>query len=231
MEHLRHVAVVLFLAAIPLFLVTTNIRWVIATPFLYSYGFDKYDITLRTDIERNELLLAADQIRDYFDNDVEDLDVKVVQRGVRRSLYNAREVAHMRDVKRLVRGVYRTQEIAALYLLAFAALGLRFTSRKFLRRLGRYIGFGGVVTLGLVLIVGIGSLVGFDRLFLAFHMISFDNDLWQLDPRRDYLLVMFPEDFFFDATMWIAASTVVEALVLSLPTLYFLWWRHDRTQR
>ena len=98
-------------------------------------------------------------------------------------------------------------------------------------RLGRYLGLGGVVTLGLVLIVGLGALVGFDRLFLAFHLVSFSNDLWQLDPSRDYLLVMFPEGFFFDATMWIAASTVVEAIVLSLPTLYFLWWRPGRAQR
>ena len=65
-----------------------------------------------------------------------------------------------------------------------------------------------------MLLAGVGSLVGFDRLFLAFHLISFANDLWQLDPTRDYLLAMFPEAFFFDATMLIALAASVQALLL-----------------
>ena len=40
--------------------------------------------------------------------------------------------------------------------------------------------------------------------FRYFHLISFTNDLWILDPRRDYLIMMFPQGFFFDSTMFIA---------------------------
>ena len=76
------------------------------------------------------------------------------------------------------------------------------------------------MTLGLVALVGLGSLVGFDRLFLAFHLVSFSNDLWQLDPRRDYLIAMFPQGFFFDATMLIALAVVVEAAVLVIVPRY-----------
>ena len=89
-------------------------------------------------------------------------------------------------------------------------------------------GLGGAATLGLVVVVGLASLVGFDRLFLAFHLVSFSNDLWQLDPARDNLIAMYPEGFFFDATMLIALSTIVEALLLSVVPLYFLWWRPRR---
>ena len=105
-------------------------------------------------------------------------------------------------------------EATGLYLLAFGAFGLALYRRPFLARLARYAGYGSGLTLGIVLLAGIGSLAGFDRLFLAFHLVSFANDLWQLDPRRDYLIAMFPQAFFFDATMLIAVAASVQAALL-----------------
>jgi len=223
---LRIAAVALFVATVPLFLVTSNLRWVIQTPLLYSYGFDKYDIVERTDIERDELLVAAGQIRDYFTNGDEFITISVVRRGVRApNLYNEREVLHMKDVKGLVKGVYRVQLLTGLYLLGFAVLGLAIGRRSFLPKLARYAGLGGGLTLGLAALIGLGGLVAFNRLFLAFHQVSFSNDFWLLDPRKDFLIMMFPEGFFLDATMWIAGSTIVEALLLAALPVALFWWR------
>ena len=231
-ELLRRVAVVLFVAAVPVFLIASNVRWVINAPLLYSYGFDKHDIVERTGIERSELLSAARQIRDYFNNGEEFLVVSVVQRGVQvPSLFNSREILHMKDVKGLVRGVYRIQEATGAYLAVFAVVGLIGWRRRFLPHLARYVGLGGAATLGLAVLAGVGALIGFERLFLVFHLVSFSNDLWQLDPRRDYLLIMFPGGFFLDATIWIAGSTVVEALVLAAVPVVFLGWRPGRARK
>tara|TARA_B100000686_G_scaffold162100_1_gene169679 strand:- start:975 stop:1217 length:243 start_codon:yes stop_codon:yes gene_type:complete len=68
----------------------------------------------------------------------------------------------------------------------------------------------------MTVLVGILMVVGFQRIFILFHLVSFDNDLWILDPRRDFLIMMFPTGFFFDATMLIALMTVVEGIVLWL---------------
>ena len=225
---LRLLGAGLFVAAIPVFLIATNTRHVINAPFLYSYGFDAYDITAVTGISTAELLSAGKQIRDYFNNGEEFLDVRVMQDGVRRSLYTEREVLHMKDVKGLVRGVYAVQWLAGLYLAGYAAVGLFLGWRAFLPKLVRRLAMGGAATLGLVALVGLASLVGFDRLFLAFHLVSFSNDLWQLDPRRHYLLAMFPQGFFFDATMWIAGATIIEALLLAATPFSLRRWRSWR---
>ena len=215
MKNLRRIADVLFIAAVPIFLITTNVRWVINAPVLYSFGFDRYDIPERTGIERDELISAGSQIRDYFNNGEEYLTVSVVRFGTHvPSLYNSRETLHMKDVKFLVRVVYRGQEVTGAYLLAFVAVGIWFGRRQFLRQLGYYGALGGTVTVALVALAGLASVVGFDQVFLAFHEISFTNDLWRLDARTDVLLKMFPQGFFFDATMWVAGSTILEALVL-----------------
>lgn len=214
----------LFVALVPVFLIAANVRWVINFPPLYSYGFDTYNIVQFTGVPRDELISAGRQIRDYFNNGEERLDVRVQVNGIRWSLYNEREVQHMEDVRGLVQGVYRVSEFAALYLVAFAAVGFGLYRRRFTPQLAWAVGLGGLATLALVMAVGLGSLVGFDRLFLAFHLVSFSNDLWQLDPSRDYLIAMFPQAFFFDATMLIAFSIVIEAALAAVP-LYFLWWR------
>ena len=217
----KAVIAVLFIAMVPVFLIAFNVRWVINFPPLYSYGFDRYDIVRYTGIERDELISAGKQIRDYFNNDTELLEIRVVVGGVLvMNLYNEREVLHMRDVKGLVQGVYRVSEITGLFLALVIVGGFVNWGRAFVPMLGSLMRWGGGVTLALVVLVGLGALVGFDRLFLAFHLISFSNDLWQLDPRRDYLIAMFPQGFFFDATMLIALSVVVEAAILVIVPRY-----------
>ena len=75
---------------------------------------------------------------------------------------------------------------------------------------------GGWLTFSLVLLVALLALVGFDRLFLYFHLVSFSNDLWILDPRHDYLIAMFPQGFFFDCTGAIAVLTLLEGAFFGL---------------
>ena len=211
----RIVAAVIFVALMPLLLITSSVRFVINLPALYSYGFDRYDIAEYTRIERTDLIAAGAQIRDYFNNDEENLIIRTFVGGVLvESLYNEREIHHMRDVKSLVRGVYLVQMLVLLYIAAYIAVGFWLRRAEFWGTLGRDVSRGGKLTLGLVITVGLLALVGFNRLFLLFHLISFSNDFWMLDPRRDYLIAMFPQGFFFDATMLIAFCTIAAAAVL-----------------
>ena len=214
---LRLTAVVLFVVVVPFFLISTNVRLIVNWPWLYSNGFDKYDIPSRTGIERSELISAGEQIRDYFNNDDELIDIRVFVGGILRSLFNTREILHMKDVKGLVQGVYTLQLLMGLYIAGFLVGGLALDWRAFAGRLSRYLEYGGFLTIGLVVLVGVASLAGFEQVFYAFHVVSFANDLWQLDPSRDYLIAMFPEGFFFDATMWIAGLTIAQAVILTTP--------------
>ena len=214
-----------FVIAIPLFLIITNLRVVVNAPLLYSYGFDQYEIERATGIEREELLSAGKQIRDYFNNEERWLDVRV--RGVLGPLYNTTEVLHMWDVKVLIRTLYNVQLIVGLYILLFIPAGLAISPRDFPRTLTRLLAWGAAVTFAIVLVTGLLSLTGFSQTFYFFHVIAFTNDFWQLDPARDYLIAMFPEGFFFDATMVLAALTVIQGLWLLYLALYLLKALHS----
>ena len=205
----------LIVLIVPLLLVTTNVRLVADSPYLYSYGFQKYGIESVTGIEMGQLELAGEKIRDYFSNDQDYLVIDIERQGQKiKNLYNQREILHMKDVKNLIQLIYSIQIWSLLLFITLILIGfLSIRLRKFSNVIDP-ISWGGGLTLGIAAVVGILSLFGFQRLFIFFHLVSFDNDLWILDPTRDYLIMMFPQGFFFDATVFIVVLTLGQALLL-----------------
>ena len=213
-------ATALFAISLPLLLITGNVRFIINSTQLYEWDFNRYDIESRIGLPRAELRSAARQIVDYFNDDTEFLDVRVKLDGEEVSLFRSREVLHMRDVKGLVRGVYATQLWTLAYVAAFVAAGFLLRRRLFLPLLKRGVVYSGIGTAVVVAGLGLASLISFDAVFTQFHLISFANNLWQLNPYRDYLLIIFPQGFFLDATLAIAAFTIVEFTAIAAG----VWW-------
>ena len=224
----------LFVIAVPLFLITNSVTWAVNDLRLYEHGFDKYDISRATGIDDDGLMSAARQIRGYFNSTDEPIEIRAEIFGEERELFNQREVLHMRDVKHLIWGVYGVGAAAAVYLLGFVGIGFFIHRRSFVPALSRHVLWGSCLTLAVVVLVGLAALVGFDSLFLAFHRLSFSNDFWMLDPTRDYLVRMFPQGFWFDATLFVALSTITQAVALGGIAgggLAFRRWRERKTQQ
>ena len=222
----------LFIIAVPLFLLTACVTWAFNSPGVYQGGFERYGVSRVTGISDADLRQVAADLRGYFNSRKEPLEVRTRVFGVERELFNPREIIHMRDVKRLVWGVYIVAAATALYLLAAAGLGLARHRRRFVGILARRLLWGGTLTIALIVGVGLFALLGFDTLFTKFHQLSFANDFWQLDSRTDFLVMLFPEDFWFDATMWIATRALAAALGIGAVTgAYLLYLRWSSNKR
>lgn len=205
----------LFYVAIPLALVTTNVRFAFNEERVYQYSIEHYDVPAVTGFSHTDLIAATQDIRAYFNNSADYLRTRVHDpSGNVVPLFNAKEVLHMRDVKALVHGVYAAEALA-LCLIAAYVVGVCLWSRAIgVRTLARQALKGAVATVVLLVVFGIAGATGFDSLFIRFHEIAFSNNNWQLDPARDHLIQMFPEGFWLDVTMLIAGLTVLEALLL-----------------
>ena len=212
---LLRLATLAFILAIPTFLVTTNVRLAFSSVQLYTYGFERYNVTRTTGLNTAQLVSVAKEIRDYFNSSEEFLDVRVLLGGEERPLFNQNEILHMRDVKGLVRGVYRVQQITGIYMVVYMAVVLAASRGRSLRRQAGRVLAGSLLTVGMVAATGLISLVGFDFLFEQFHVISFSNDLWMLDPRHNYLTRLFTQGFFLEATIFVAAGVILQALLLA----------------
>jgi integral membrane protein (TIGR01906 family) len=221
----------LFVVAVPLFLLTTSVSWAFNSAGVYERGFEKYRVSSLTGITGADLVQVAADIRHYFNSGEEPLAVRTRIFGEERDLFNSREVSHMRDVKRLIWGVYIIAALSTVYLSAAVGLGLARRRGRFAETLARRFLLGGGLTLALVMAVGLFALVGFDRLFLAFHQLSFSNDLWQLDWRTDYLVRLFPQNFWFDSTMWVATRAVAGALAVTVLSGGYLLYLRRTAQK
>lgn len=205
MKTLSTINTILFIICIPVLLIATDVRFAANDIRLYNYGFNKYEVSEETGLAKEELTQIAHQLIDYFNSDEEFIDVAV---------FNERDVAHLKDVKGLIQLVYRLQFVSLAYIIAYIVFNLILLRGALWRELAKRLIWGCLFTIGIIFVIGIMALVGFDELFLWFHLVSFRNDLWRLYP-GDPLLLMFPEGFFRDAALFIVGAVILEALIVA----------------
>ncbi|MFC2068271.1 TIGR01906 family membrane protein [Chloroflexota bacterium] len=209
----------LFILCLPILLITASIGWVVNNLWLYENGFEKYQISQKTGLAKEELNKAAKGLIGYFNSDEKYISLTVLREGQPFELFNQREVVHLKDVKELIWFDYRMLLSTLIYILGYAGVNL---FRRNWQRLTRVIFGGSVLTLTLMLILLLGALLDFEQLFWQFHLISFANDFWQLNPVTDYLIMLFPQGFWYDVSLFIGLITAGLAVFLGGgATLYF----------
>jgi integral membrane protein (TIGR01906 family) len=204
----------LFMLCLPVLLLTASIGWAANSPWLYKYGFDKYNVSQTTGLTGVELEKAATGLINYFNSGEEYISLTVVKDDKPFELFNQREIAHLRDVKGLIWLDYWVWLGTLIYTLVYAGVSLFWRRKRYWRRLAWGVVGGGGITLALMLALGLGALLNFAQLFIQFHHISFANELWKLDPAKDYLIMLFPQGFWYDATVFCAVTTAVGAAIL-----------------
>ena len=171
--------------------------WAVNDLRLYNYGFDKYEVAEVTGIDRDGLTSAAQQIRAYFNSGDEPLEVRAdVFRGRAGAFQQPGSGAYAgRQTPDLggLRSSRRLRFLPSGIVVVGAWYSERNTGESWLPLWARRVLWGSGLTVGLVGLVGLIALVGFDSMFLLYHRVSFANDFWQFDPRRDYLVMMFPQ--------------------------------------
>lgn len=125
-----------------------------------------------------------------------------------RPLLDDAERSHMGDVSGLVRILVLTAVVALIVTAVCGAL-LRGESRRMATLL-----LGTAACIGAAgLVVGLIFAVAFDAAFLAFHAIFFPPGTYLFAPGSN-LVTLFPEGFWFEASLIAGATVVLSALVV-----------------
>jgi integral membrane protein (TIGR01906 family) len=226
----RTLASVLFVIALPIALVTTNVRLLANAPLVYDYAFDRYDAAEATGLSRADLDAAGAELRDYFNNGEKTYFYEATENGLPTPIFSARETRHMEDVKSLFVMVNRAQEASVVYVLLYAVAFFIWARDGHVRQLASQSLMGlalGVLAVGSI---GIVALFGFQSAFERFHTVAFTNDLWKLNPATDHLIQMFPEPFWRDMTILLGAMCAAEALLIgAVSAVYLIGSRSERT--
>ena len=204
-----------YIILLPIFFISVNVIYVTNSDWLYSYGWNRNQIENSTGLSIDQLNSGSDQIKSYFNNDEEYLNLIIIEDGIKYSLYNEKEILHMKDVKHLIKLTQNTIIFSGLFILAYYLVTI-FTAkslRKSIEQIRKSSKISAYSTVGFLAFVGLLASINFTWLFRQFHFISFSNDLWQLNPNTDYLIAMFPQRFFLETTIFIGVLTILEFII------------------
>ena len=198
------------------FLITSVEAVAYWTPHYYENEYTRYQVADDVHMEMDDLLYVTDEMMAYLRGSRDDLNIDTVVDGTPREFFNAREKAHMADVRNLFLGGLALRRLC-LFLAAASVALLALLKLPLKHLLPRMLCAGTVLFLGVTaLLAGIIS-TDFTKYFIIFHKIFFTNDLWQLDPRTDLLINIVPEPFFMDT-----AARIGITFCLMTGALFFL---------
>lgn len=190
---------------IPILVILGGVRLVATEPYLafeYSkpdfpedpFGFDR----------PMRLTHAADNLGFVTQNLT--LEYLARQKHNDAQLYNARELKHMQDVQNTYQTVWQVWQIA-LIMAVLSGLALVWHKENRLA-FANVIRWGGALTVGLVVVIGLTAIVAWQGWFVLFHQVFFAIGSWTFD-FSDTLIRLFPEKFWFDAVLTISSLSVI----------------------
>ncbi len=130
------------------------------------------------------------------------------------NMYNTRELHHMRDVKVVTQYAFAAAVIGGI----LALLIIYYLWRSNRAALYSALLNGSRLTIGLILAIVIVAVTSWDTFFTTFHGLFFAGGTWQFE-YSDTLIRLFPEQFWFDASLLIGGATLLVALVTMYLTL------------
>ena len=211
---LRVLVSLAFVLLLPLLIIGTSLRGLVTDRDFMLRGFRDNQVAVTTGLDDAQLQRVADAFVAYFQGPPGQIQMQVTAFGQSRPLFSDREVAHMEDVRSVFIGA---QTGAVVIRLVFAVV-----FDRSVMPVGRDMLWSTGLMVALVVLVGVLSYLDFDSLWTRFHQIAFRNDLWLLDPSRDYLIMLFPEPFWLAATIRIATSVALQAAIVAVLGLGFV---------
>ena len=184
---------------------------------VYRQEYEKYDVLSDLDMTMDDAMDVTRQMMAYLRGEGDTLSVITTVDGREQDFFNEQDRFHMGEVRDLFIGGLniRTGALAAAVL---CVLLLIFTKADLKKVIPAGYQAALAVTAAALLFLGIACAVDFNAVFVRFHHIFFDNDLWIFDPAEDYMIRMLPEGLFFDFVVRIGcifAGLLAVLLVLS----------------
>ena len=227
------IARIIFVVCLPVLLLTAVIAGEVNSSWLYTHGFEKYDV--RQSLAENGLNLTNTDMAGiargfihYFNSGEEYINLTVQQNDKTVDLFNNEEIIHFKDVKTLFRFDYNVLLGTFCYCLAFSLVSIFWKNGKNRKNLASDTIKGSVLTLGLMLLMAIGTLVDFNGLFYQFHLLVFTNTYWSAEGN---MLLLFPDGFWYDAAIYIVIGIALLAVILGVLSWIYLNNNKRREQK
>ena len=161
----------------------------------YEKEYEKYKVADELYMEMPDIMKVTKFMMSYLRGNEKKLSIETEVEGNIQDFFNEKDRLHMADVQGLFLGG----------LVLMKADWKRLIPQMYQRVLA--------VFLALTAVAGFLFSRDFNKYFVIFHHIFFNNNLWILDPAEDYMIRMLPEGFFYDMVMRIGSIFAVFLIV------------------
>ena len=192
-------------------------------PGYYRYQFENHEVLgdLNRDMDMKNALYAFDEMMEYLRGNRDNLNIEITADGAWQEFYNAREKAHLKDVRNIVLKAYRLRLIAALICLIsliYIIIHCKRHQSAWVSIRKTFVATCIITNTAFLLIVGIAA-VNFDKAFMVFHRVLFANNYWRLNPNESDLINLLPQSFFEHTAIVICGIYFVMVLIAVVVTL------------
>lgn len=205
--------VILSLAVIAVWLISSFEIAMYSDFGVYEREYEKYGVLSDLNMTMEDTMYVTQEMMAYLRGDRETLSVITEVDGKEQDFFNEQDRFHMGEVRDLFIGGLNIRlgaGIIAVICLAFLLLS-KADLKKILPR-SYWISLAAVSAV--TAFIGIAAAIDFNAVFVEFHHIFFDNDLWLFDPATDYMIRMLPEGLFADMVVRIGVLFVGGLVVL-----------------
>ena len=126
------------------------------------------------------------------------------------SAFNSLELSHMEDVQVVAQGLFTAALWGGLLTLVIGFILVRGAGLYSLRLALMQ---GSLLTIGLIITIALLAVTAWDAFFSGFHSLFFQDGTWQFY-YSDTLIRLYPEQFWFDASITAGVLTTLGAVVI-----------------
>jgi len=181
----------------------------------FENKFEENNTEKVTGIEKEKLIEISKEIIKYLKGERDNLILRIADS--KESVFGDREIEHMKDVRNLFDKGFIIRNI--LFLTAITSfLILKFYYKE---NLSEILFIGGIIFSFLLFLIGLIIVFNFNKAFVVFHQVLFNNDLWILNPNEDVLIQMLPSNFFSDLGILIVKRFIITVIIF-LTSMFIL---------
>ncbi len=189
----------------------------------FETKFEENNTEKVTGIEKEKLLDISKEIIKYLDGERDNFNIKIADG--QESVFGNREIEHMKDVRELFDKGFIIRNILFLTTIT-SFLILKFYYKE---NLSKILFIGGIIFSFLLMVIGVIIVFNFNKAFVIFHQVLFNNDLWILNPKEDVLIQMLPSNFFSDLGILIVRRYIITVILFLISLMVLIKKKNKKT--
>ena len=197
----------LIILSITLYVLTFAVEFTLQSTALYNYDIEHLKLEETSNLNKASIKNNYNAVINYIkDKNVVDLKLP--------DLAMSKEGAiHFYEVKNIFILLHQINIISAFCSLLLIYIFFHFKNFSFLKPCS-------ISLAALPAVLLFPFLVNFDKSFVFFHKIFFNNSYWEFDPIADPIINILPEEFFFHSILLIVLIIFIFSLVFAIFSLF-----------